>query len=240
MTAILAEPISTESDVVEVLSRISPFHGLPTAVLSLVCDQSERRRYDAGETVFSMGQYDGAEFVVVLSGGLRVSVADVAAGGMMIEDVLPHGVFGLEIAISEPDPTLFQSISVTAEADTDLIVIDAAEFKTLAVGRPSLMRNIAGYLAEHLISKRFGAMSTQIAEEQRIYAALIECVERDALSGAWRIEKMPKHRELAERAKVEEAIAASAVASLIQDGIAQRDYPGLIINDISRLNTLAH
>ena len=68
---------------------------------------------------------------------------------------------------------------------------------------------------------------------------LLECVARDPLSGVWRIEKMPKHRELADRAGVDEASAAGAVASLIQEGVAQRDYPGLVINDMSRLNTLA-
>ena len=50
---------------------------------------------------------------------------------------------------------------------------------------------------------------------------------------------MPKHRELAERAGVEEAEAASAVAALIQDGVARRDYPALVINDIRRLSDLA-
>ncbi|WP_411817154.1 Crp/Fnr family transcriptional regulator [Hyphococcus sp. DH-69] len=239
MSAILAEPVAAEFDVVEKLSRIPPFHDLPTAVLELLRDQSERRHYDAGQTVFSLGQYDGGEFVVVLNGGLRVSVADPIGGGMMIEDVLPQGVFGLEIAIAEPDQALFQTISVTAEEQTDLIVIDAAEFSSLAAGRPSLMRNIASYLAENLVAKRFGAMATQIADEQRIYATLLECVERDVLTGIWRIEKMPKHREIADIAKVDETVAAGAVASLIQDGVAERDYPGLIIKDISRLNTLA-
>jgi len=34
-------------------------------------------------------------------------------------------------------------------------------------------------------------------------------------------------------------VTADAVANLIQEGIAQRDYPGMIINDMSRLNELA-
>ncbi len=50
---------------------------------------------------------------------------------------------------------------------------------------------------------------------------------------------MPKHRELADEAGVEEALTAGAVASLIQQGVARRDYPGLVINDMARLNELA-
>ncbi|GJL90991.1 Crp/Fnr family transcriptional regulator [Hyphococcus sp.] len=223
----------------EAIGKISPFQDLPDAVLSLLCEHSERRQYSAGQTVFSLGQYDGGEFLVVLSGELRASVADGATGAMLIEQVPKSGVFGLEIAMSEPDPELFQQIAVTAEQDSELIVIDAAEFKSLAAGRPSLMRNIAIFLAQQLFAQRFRAMTTQSAPERRIYSVLLECVSRDAVTGHWRIAKMPKHRELADRAGVDEAAAAGAVAALIQDGVALRDYPGLIVNDMARLNQLA-
>lgn len=223
----------------DTLAGVPPFQDLPEAVLKLLCVHSERRTYVAGQTVFSLGQYDGAEFLVVLSGALRMSLTDAETGAMMIEDIGESGVFGLEIALAEPDPSLFQHIAVTAEKDCDVIVIDAAEFKTLAASRPSLMRNVAVYLGNALVTHRYRAASAHSAPEQRIYAALLECVTRDAVSGRWRIERMPKHRELADRAGVDEAAAAAAVAVLIQEGVAQRDYPGLVVNDMARLNQLA-
>lgn len=221
------------------LGKVSPFQGLPEPVLALLCAHSERRSYSAGQTVFSLGQYDGGEFLVVLSGGLKASVADGATGAMLIEQVPESGVFGLEIAMSDPDPDLFQQIAVTAEQDSDLIVIDAAEFKSLAAARPSLMRNVAIYFAQQLFAQRFRAITPQSAPERQIYSVLLECVSRDAVTGLWRVSKMPKHRELADRAGVDEAAAAEAVAALIQEGVAQRDYPGLIVNDMARLNQLA-
>lgn len=239
MTAAPLETVSAADDLVGTLAGIAPFQDLPAAVLSLLCDHSERRSYGAGQTVFSLGQYDGAEFLVVLAGALRVSAVDGETGAMIIENVRESGVFGLEIALSASDPALFQQLAVTAEKDCDLIAIDASEFKSLAAGRPSLMRNIAVYLSEMLVLQRYRAVEAQTAPEQRIYAALLECVVRDPLSGAWRIEKMPKHRELADRAGADEAAAAGAVAALIQEGVAQRDYPGLIVNDMARLNQLA-
>ena len=243
MTAITAQPAEIDqlddTDQSQALAHVAPFQELPPAVLSLLCKHSERRTYSAGETVFSLGQYDGGEFLVVLSGVLRVSVTDGETGAMLIEEIPEHGVFGLEIAVADPDPALFHQIAVTAEKDCDLIVIDAAEFKSLAAGRPSLMRNVAIFIAEQLIGQRFRAVGAQAAPEQRVYAVLLECIKRDAVSGAWRIEKMPKHRELADRAGVDETAAAGAVASLIQGGVAQRDYPGLIVKDMSRLNQLA-
>ncbi len=242
MTAVQVETVSTADGadgLVDMLTKVAPFQDLPEAVLALLCEHSERRSYGAGQTVFSLGQYDGAEFLVVLSGALRVSVADGETGAMMIENVAQNEIFGLEIALAEPDPEVFQKIAVTAENDCDIVAIDAAEFKTLAGGRPSLMRNIAIYLSQTLASLRFSAVAQQAAPEQRIYAVLLECIARDPLSGLWRIEKMPKHRELADRAAADEAEAAAAVAALIQEGVAQRDYPGLIINDMARLNQLA-
>lgn len=224
---------------INLLATAPLFQDLPDAVLKLLCEQSECKHYDAGQTVFSLGQYDGAEFLMVLSGALRVSITDGGTGAMMVEELGERGVFGLEIATADADPTLFQQIAVTAETDCELIVLDAAEFKSLAASRPSLMRNIAVYLAEKLVEQRFQASTAEAAPEQRVYAALLDCVNRDPRDGLWRVEKMPKHRELADRAGVDETDAAGAVAALIQEGAAQRDYPGLIIKDIERLNQLA-
>lgn len=223
----------------ETLAALAPFNDLPEAVISLLCESAVRRSYGAGQTVFSLGQYDGAEFLVVLSGALRVSVADGETGAMMIEDIREKEIFGLEIALCEAEQAIVSQIAVTAKEDCDLIAIDAAEFKSITASRPSLMRNVALYLASALTAQRYRAATPESAPERRVYAALLECVARDAVSGAWRIERMPKHRELADRAGVEEAVAASAIASLIQDSVAQRDYPGLVINDMTRLNQLA-
>lgn len=240
MSAVSIEQSAAPDDnYIEKLSSIAPFEGLPVAVLSILCEHSERRSYSAGQTVFSLGQYDGGEFLVVLSGALRVSITDGSTGAMLIEDVREREIFGLEIAMAEPDPSSFQQIAVNAADDCEVVVMDAAEFRTLAGGRPSLMRNIAIYLAEQLADHRLRAGTTDAAPEQRVYAALLKCISRDPLDGRWRIEKMPKHRELADSAGVDEAAAAGAVATLIQEGIAQRDYPGLIVNDMSRLNQLA-
>ncbi len=233
------ESVSVDESIVASLASIAPFQDLPDAVLSLLCERSERRSYSAGQTVFSLGQYDGGEFLVVLSGGLRISVADPTNGAMLIEEIGPHHIFGLEIAIAEPDPSSFEQITINAAVESDVIVIDAAEFKALAGERPSLMRNIAGFLAEQLAAVRFKTEAAQSAPAQRVYAALLNCVERDRVDGRWRIRKMPKHRELADRAGVDEAGVAEAVAALIQKGVAQREYPGLIIRDMQAFNRLA-
>ena len=178
----IEESVVSGDNYVETLSSIAPFQGLPEAVLSILCEHSERRTYSAGQTVFSLGQYDGGEFLVVLSGVLRVSVTDGSTGAMLIEDVRENEIFGLEIAISEADPSSFQQIAVNAAEDTDVVVMDAAEFRSLAGGRPSLMRNTAIYLAEQLSAFRLQAKTAEAAPEQRVYAALLKCISRDPVA----------------------------------------------------------
>lgn len=217
------------------------FEGLPPAVVASLKANSERRQYEAGQTVFAMGQYDGQEFLVILSGSLQLSVVDVEKGEVMIEDFRPGAVFGLEAAFNEDDDMedVCRRVAATAIEDADVLAIEIEAFRKLASSRPSLMRNIAYCLARDAAALRYRRAPAHTPPEQRIFAALMDYVERSAASGEWRIEKMPKHRELAEKAGVEEAEAASAVAALIQDGVARRDYPALVINDIRRLNNLA-
>jgi len=239
MTAAPLETVADDSDLVENLSGISPFQDLPESILQLVADLCVRRSYDAGQTVFSLGQYDGADFLAVLSGAVRVSVTHSDSGAISIEDIGKGGVVGLEIALTGAEQPVFQNVAVTAEEDSTIVLIDAAAFKSLAAGRPSLMRNVALYLSHRLVAQRFQVQAPQTSPEQRVYDVLLQFVRQDAETGAWRIEKMPKHRELADRAGVDDAEAAEAVATLIQLGVAQRDYPGLLIKDIARLNQLA-
>ena len=221
------------------LNNIAPFQDLPAAVHEQLEKNSDRRAYTAGQTVYSLGQYDGDEFFVLLKGVLKVSVLDAETGAMQIDEISENSIFGLEAVLTERSVDEFHRISVTAEDDVDLVAIDAEAFRGLASSRPSLMRNMAMYFAEQLSSVRYKTKTAQAAPEQRVFAALLQFVERSAVNGDWRIDRMPKHRELADQAGVEEAIAASAVAALIQEGVAKREYPGLIINDMQRLNQLA-
>ncbi len=233
---VIVEP---EEELAPMLAKSPLFRDLPDAVISAVCESSERRCYSAGQTVYSMGQYDGVEFFVVLSGRMRTSLVDRDAGSIIIEEYVPGGVFAMELVFGGAGPEVFQCISVTAEDDLVLAAIDGEAFRTLAASRPTLMRNIAGRLASELTERRFHSATPESAPEQRVFAALLKFVERDYESGEWRVPRMPKHRELADEAGVEESVTASAVAMLIQEGVARRDYPGLLINDMSRLNQLA-
>ena len=240
MSAIPVSKAAPADDFAETLASMPPFQDLPAAVSSSLYDNSDKRYYAKGQTVYSLGQYDGGEFFIVLTGRLRVTLVDAETGAMMIEEFEPNSIFGLENALVEDGAELCQRLAVTAEEDSQLIAVEAASFKTLANGRPTLMRNIAAYFADTLCNLRFKSPAVEQPAEKHIYAALLDYIERDATTGQWRIPKMPKHRELAQQAGADETTAAEAVAALIQDKIAIRDYPGLIVININELKKLAN
>ena len=53
-----------------------------------------------------------------------------------------------------------------------------------------------------------------------------------------RVARLPRHRELAARVDTTEEVVARAIAELVRDGIALRDYPGLILADEAKLRDL--
>lgn len=214
------------------------FEDLQDAVIDALVEAAFARRYAAGETVFSTGQFDGSEFILVADGRLKAAHSDPESGAMVVDHAGPGDYVGLAGAVVGGDPGRLSTTTVSAEKDALVIAIDAAAFREIVGQRPTLTRNLMLHFARRLAGDiRAGADGS--SPEQRIFAALIGLVERDAVAALWRIPKMPKHRELADRANVEEHAAANAVAKLIQTGVARRDYPGLVIEDMARLNKLA-
>lgn len=220
------------------IASTAPFRDLPEPVVQALADAASIRSYAAGEAVFAIGQYDGSEFLIVRSGRIKAAQADAKSGAMLFEDMLEGEIFGLPIAVSDVDSAALARISLTAERDSVVVAVDAAALREAAAQRPSLVRCLMLHFAERLTGESRRA-EQEGAPERRVYAALSGYIERDAVTAEWRIPRMPKHRELADRADVEEADAANAVAKLIQSGVARRDYPGLVIDDIAQLNRLA-
>ncbi|MEL7027903.1 MAG: cyclic nucleotide-binding domain-containing protein [Pseudomonadota bacterium] len=210
------------------------------ASLKRIVAIADWRVYPDGATVLAPDQYDGTETYLVADGALRAS-ATVGGGEMRIEDFPTGAVFGAAAALADAaEPP--RGLTVAAVGRTTLAVLSAEEFRdTLArhVGAAmALLDDFAGRLAE---SKDGLARRAQPkGPDARIFTELLAVAQTDPTSlGGWRIVRMPKHKELAERAGAAEAGAAAAVARLIQEGVAKRDYPGLEILDYERLTVMA-
>jgi CRP-like cAMP-binding protein len=220
------------------LAAARPFLDLPAAVIASLAESSERRSYRAGEAVVALGQFDGSEAFFVESGALKAAIADRSSGAMLIEVVRPKSFFGLAEAVLGDDNPRAELTTLTAETDAEIISMDAAALRLIISQRPSLVRNLMLHFARAVADAGGGGASVDASPERRILAALMSHVQRDAVTGEWRIERMPKHRELAEESGADEALAAGAIAKLIQDGVARRNYPGLVIADMQRFSRL--
>ncbi|MEO1252374.1 MAG: Crp/Fnr family transcriptional regulator [Pseudomonadota bacterium] len=226
-------------DVLKVLSESAPFSSLAAPIIEAIAKDADVRRYADSQTIYSAGQFDGSEFFIIAQGAVRISCVDPATGAGVIENLAAGQFFGLDLSIAEIEPDALARLAVTADDALGLVVLDVENLRQVAAQRPSLMRNLARHFAEELSARRLAFEAAQTAPDRRVYAALMRYVERQAGESVWRIPKMPKHRELAEIADVEESVAAGAVASLIQEGVARRDYPGLIIDDATRFSELS-
>jgi CRP-like cAMP-binding protein len=230
---------SEETDFSERLAASPLFEDLPRPVLKAICETAERRRYAAGETVYSPGQYEGGEFLLVSEGRLKATFADSGASAMLIEEIGPGNFFCLAVEMSGDSDQPTEGLTLAVETDSEIIAFNTEAFRAVASRRPLLMRNLMLHFAREIRRAGSQPAAAELSAERRVFAALLGYVERDAVSGEWRVARMPKHRELGEKAGADEAATANAIARLIQDGIARREYPGLVIDDISGLNRLA-
>lgn len=236
-----ATPLIAASDDAEIsllIKRAPLFADLPQSVLDALGGISRRRFYRRGEPVFALGQFDGAEFFFVASGRLKAAIAD-GGGSMLFEDVAEGQFFALAEAVAASENSRAHKATLTAEEDSEVLAVDAAGFMEVVSQRPSLTRKLMQHFALALAAGVIQGAPSETTPERRVFAVLMRYVERDAANGDWRIPKMPKHRELAEASGVDEPAAAAAIALLIQEGVAKRDYPGLVIADMNRFGKLA-
>lgn len=229
-------PESENEVAARVIASAAPFRELPASVISALAAATNRRSYPAGETIFAIGQFDGSEFLIVAKGKVKAARAD-GAGGMFFEYLHEGDTYGLPSAVLEECRRNTPLATLSAESDCQILVIDGETLKQAVENTPSLAKGLMLHFA-FLLAGAVGA-AEESSPERRVCATLLTLVERDAVRAEWRIPRMPKHRELAEKSGVDEVDAANVVAVLIQSGVARRLYPGLVIEDIAQLNRLA-
>ena len=213
----MTEPTGNSPAAKTFLSAAPLFADLPEAIVDAVTEQSSLRRFGSGETVFAAGQFDGAEILYLASGKMKASRADPARGSMVVEVITPGSFFALALAVLPPEAVSLSDVSISAEEAADAVLIDAEALRGLVAQRPLLARCLLQHFAK--ASAGAGAASSgEAAPDRRVFAAIAAMVRRDAVDATWRIDKMPKHRDLADLAHVAEADAASAVARLIVSG----------------------
>ncbi len=220
------------------LVQFDCFVDLPIPVLEKIATASERRTILANETLYTIGQYDAFECIAICTGSVRITRASRINGDMSIEVVEAGGVIGLDMVLGD-NRDVGSAIAIEAIEETSFIGIESDALLEAISNSVEANAGLVRYFAGVSIKHSFGEADA-IGAQRRIFSALLALVERAELpTGGYYIAEMPKHRELAEIAGVTDVEAAEAVATLLRQGIATRDYPGLKIENYLALEKLA-
>lgn len=203
---------------------------LPPSVAERLASCCREVRFEAADTVFTMGQEDGSTLYLVASGQGRLTRADGERGDINVEEVEAGSAVGLA-AFARGDDSLSVAALQATEALT-LIEVDAYALRALCEGEASLAMALLALLA-----RRTAAARRQDDPRARVFRHLLTLVRQDRDGRT--IPEMPRHAALAEAAGVSDVEAAGAVADLIARGIARRAYPGLEVLDSEELHRAA-
>lgn len=229
------------------LSGIRIFAGLEPRELALLAAECDWRTVARDEIVVNTTQGDelgGVMFVV--SGALRLARAAGPAGRVAYKDVLAGGQFGemSVLGIAEND------LTVIAREDGLVATLSTTRFAELLAREESVSRALLCQYARLLRGQEAMSPSPAMFDEmpmdgtgaQRLYAELLALAEPHVgENGAEMllIARLPRHRVLADRISTTEEAVARAIAELVRTGVAERDYPGLVIKDEAVLRGLA-
>ena len=220
------------------LAKIECFSELPVPVLQKITASAQVRTLLANETLYTIGQYDAFECIAIRHGSVKITRASRTNGDMSIEVVGAGGVIGLDMVLAD-NRDVGSAIAIEALEETSFIGIESDVLLEAISESLEATAAFVRYFACLSIEASFSEVDA-VGAQGRIFSALLAMVERSELqTGGYYIAEMPKHRELAEIAGVTDVEAAEAVATLLRQGIATRDYPGLKIENYLALEKLA-
>lgn len=226
------------------LARIAILSALPRKELALLSTECEWREMAQEEIVLSSsagGVLDGVVFVV--AGVVRLARPNGLTGQVDYLDVAAGDQFGEMAMFGIPDPEL----TVIAREDGLLAILPQIRFEELLAREESVSRALLVQYAYRLRGGRDagrdnGTQAAALSGEQRVYGELISLAEPRAgvegKPGGLFVARLPRHRELAGRLSTTEEVVARAIAALVRDGVAVREYPGLFIRDEQTLRHL--
>ena len=219
------------------IEMIPLFKGLDPKLLNEISTVSDLRDYAGGEYIYSSGQFDASEFIIVLSGRLKSTQSNSQNGSLLVFSYFENDIFGLDSVFAAKALNQY-SFSLCAETEAKVLGIDGDAFREILNAHPALMQKIIGYFAQSLMTVKDTFLEPEATNEKRIYMSLNDLVEFDGERKKWCIPNLPKHREIALNSGAEDALVAEVIAKLIADGVAHREYPGLIFADIERFRSI--
>ncbi|MDO8422444.1 MAG: Crp/Fnr family transcriptional regulator [Parvibaculum sp.] len=224
------------------LRDIRIFANLAPKELALLASECAWCRFSRGDIINSVGSGDNEVWLVV-RGAVRLARSTGPDGRIVYSDIDAGGQFG-EMSFFGVDDA---DLTAIAREDCLLAAMPEAVFVELLSREESVSRALLCQYANLLrhrdaVSAAASATMPGATGMQRIYGELLALAEPrmgqgDTKTGLF-IARMPRHRELADRLATTEEVVAGAVAELVRLGVAEREYPGLLILDEGALRSL--
>jgi CRP-like cAMP-binding protein len=144
----LDEQVRRVEDVTLDLRRVDLFDVLEDSEMQRLAERVQVHLYAAGETLVRQGEAGGA-CCIIRSGRVRVDVADDlqdVRGSLTVNHLGPGDFFG-ELALLTGEP---RSATITAEIDTEVLVVAREDFAPLLHANPGLAERLGELLSERL------------------------------------------------------------------------------------------
>jgi len=226
------------------LREVSIFSDLSPKELALLAAECAWRKFERGDIIVSAEQGAGdREVHFVVRGGVRLARPTSVNGRIAYTDIEAGGQFGEMSFFGVED----SGLTVIAREDCVLAIMPEDVFVEVLGREESVSRALLTQYARRLRQRDAAsvAASTSVpgtTAAQRVYGELLALGEprlpnAGAKPGLF-IARLPRHRELADRLSTTEEVVASAIADLIRLGIAEREYPGLLITDEAAMRNL--
>lgn len=239
------DAFSGRSPAMDATQSLKGIHILSTLMpreLALLAAECEWRHYERDDIIFTAGQgaaLGGVMFVV--SGTVRLARITGASGRVAFLDVEAGGQFGemSVFGVSEAD------LSAIARNSCQIAIMPEERFTELLAREESVSRLLLCQYAK-LLRQGIEAVATPASSlnegttgAQRVYIELLSLAEpQPGAEESLFVPRLPRHRELAQRLTTTEEVVAGAIADLVKRGIAERQYPGLIIKNPAGLQAL--
>lgn len=226
--------MDTLDELIANLAADSLLRALAPDQLEALLRDATRRTLKPGETIISQGDEDGDFAVVVLSGGLKITMVSASGHEIILNYCGPGELVG-EIAMLDSGP---RTASVTAAVASSVLLLPSHTFLAAATANPA---SAAGVMRE--LARRVRQLNLVIESDRtfsmapRLARALVRLI--DGESGDGRLRYDPSQSDLGAFA----GLARENVSRLLSDweaqGIVTRQGRALQVRDRAYLQTLA-
>jgi CRP-like cAMP-binding protein len=217
------------------LRGIALLEGVPAERLEALAQLCAWRNSRAGQRILSRAAADRDVYLIV-SGRVRVTTYSATGRQVTFRDIAAGDLFG-EVAAIDGMP---RSADVLALESTLTASMPPAAFRELLRGEPEVAERVLRRLASLVrrMSERVIDLST-LGVHQRIHAELLRLArEAGVKQNAARIERPPKHADMASQVSTYREEVTRELSALARAGIVRRDGRALLIRDVGRLETL--